>query len=51
MAMSEQQQVLAISLQKFPNMNYDIQCKFDFVDPLYFSLQPGTQQFATMIPL
>jgi hypothetical protein len=25
--------------------------KFDFVDPLYFSLQPGTQQFATMIAL
>jgi hypothetical protein len=25
--------------------------KFDFVDPLYLSLQPGTQQFATMIAL
>jgi hypothetical protein len=25
--------------------------KFDFVDPLPFSLQPGTQQFATMIAL
>jgi hypothetical protein len=22
--------------------------KFDFFDPLYFSLQPGTQQFATI---